>query len=267
MTTGRELTRQDPEEKLERLTTSLFIDQEALNAGIKASEEEVMTALTTFVEERSGTVEQLEGALRSQGLTLADFTETVVARTVRTEKYLAEVVLAGAETPAEQQEKLKTWLAEVEQNASIEILYEPPAEAPVLGAIAPDFTLTNLDGESVTLSQFRGQPVVVNFWATWCVPCRREMPAFQKAFDAGQEDELVILALNLEEDASLVEPFVEEFGLTFEILYDSDGAVNKLYRVTGLPRTIFVDRQGVIQNIQVGEVQETLLQGYLDTIR
>ena len=266
LTTGRELTQQDPQEKLERLSTGLLIDQEAQAAGIEASEAEVETALNAFVEERGGTVEALEAALGGQGATLADFSETVVARTVRTEKYLVEVVLAGAETPTQQQEKLTAWLSGIEENAEVEILYEPPEEAPVVGAVAPDFTLTNLAGENVSLSQFRGRPVMVNFWATWCVPCRQEMPAFQQAFQQHQAEDLVIVAINLEEDATLVEPFVDEFGLSFEILYDSDGAINKLYLVNGLPRTVFIDRQGVIQHIQVGEVQEALLQGFLGRI-
>lgn len=266
LTTGQELLRQDPEEKLERLTTALLIDQEARDAGISASEDEVAKTLTVFVEERNVSVEMLENALRAQGLTLDEFTETVVARTVRTEKYITDVVMAGVETPAEQQENLAAWLADIQKNTTVEILYEPPEEAPVLNAVAPDFTLTNLAGEAVSLSQFRGKPVVINFWATWCVPCRREMPAFQQAFETYQADDLVILAINMEEDATLVEPFVDELGLDFEILYDEDGQVTKEYQVTGLPRTLFVDPQGVIRHIQVGEVQDVLLDGFLNRI-
>ncbi len=266
LTTGRELTQQDPQEKLDRLTTSLLIDQQAQEAGITVSEAEITTALTAFVEERNSSVEGLEAALRGQGQTLDDFRENVVARTVRAEKYLMTAVLAGAETQAEQQEKLAAWLTDIQNNAKVEILYKPPAEAPTVGAIAPDFSLTNLEGETVTLSQFRGRPVVINFWATWCIPCRREMPAFQEALEAHRDQDLVILAINLEEEASRVEPFVEELGLSFEILYDSDGAINKSYQVTGLPRTVFVDRQGVIKYIQVGEVQEVYLQGFLGRI-
>ncbi|MEM7343840.1 MAG: redoxin domain-containing protein [Chloroflexota bacterium] len=266
LTTGQELTQQDPQQKLERLSTGLLIDQQAREAGILADDEIVADALEAFVAERGGTVETLDAALQSQGVTLVNFSEMVVARTVRAEKYLVEVVLADAETPNQQQEKLAAWLAGIEETAEIEILYEPPAEAPRVGAVAPDFTLTNLNGEQVSLSQFRGQPVVVNFWATWCVPCRKEMPTFQQAFEKHQGEGLVILAIDLAEDTSQVEPFVEELGLSYEILYDSDGAINRLYLVNGLPRTLFIDRQGVIQHIQVGEVQEVLLQGFLGRI-
>lgn len=92
------------------------------------------------------------------------------------------------------------------------------------------------------------------------------MPAFQRAFEQHQAEGLVILAINLEENDDLVEPFVNKFGLSFEILYDRDGAINKRYLVSGLPRTVFIDSQGVIQHIQVGEVQEVLLQEFLKRI-
>ena len=266
ITTGQELTRQEPLEKLDRLTTSLLIDQLAQVANLSASEAEVSAALNTFVEERNSSVEALEAALLAQGTSLADFNQVNVARTVRIEKYLSQVVLAGATTPAEQQQKLAAWLTDIQDNTQIEILYEPPAEAPVIGAIAPDFTLTNLAGEPISLSQFRGQPVLINFWATWCVPCRQEMPTLQRAFVEHQDEGLVILAVNQREEASLVEPFIDELGLTFEVLYDSDGFVNKTYQVTGLPRTVFIDRQGVIKHIQVGELQEVTLQGLLERI-
>jgi peroxiredoxin len=266
LTAGRELTQQNPQEKLDRLTTSLLIDQQAQTAGVAVSEAEITAALMAFVEERNSSVEALEAALRGQGYTLADFRENVVARSVRAEKYLTTVILAGAETQAAQQEKLAAWLTDIQNNAKIEILYEPPPESPTVGAIAPNFSLTDLKGETVTLSQFRGQPVVINFWATWCVPCRKEIPAFQRAFEAHQTEGLVILAVNQKEEASLVEPYVAEFDLSFEILYDADGAVSKTYQVTGLPRTVFVDRQGVIKHIQIGEIQEVVLQGLLDRI-
>lgn len=266
VTTGTELTHQDPVAKLDRLSTSFFIDQQAKAAGITVDESETKAALNTFVQERNISITALEAALASQGYSLDEFIQTNVARTARVEKFLNDVILAGAKTQAQQQEKLAAWLDEIKDNNHIEILYKPPEEAPLVGAVAPDFSLTNLNGETITLSQFRGQPVVVNFWATWCVPCRREMPAFQKAFEVHQGQGLVILALNLEEDAALVEPFVDELGLDFEILYDSQGQVRQEYQVTGLPRTLFIDRHGIIKHIQVGEVPEALLNGFLKVI-
>lgn len=157
-------------------------------------------------------------------------------------------------------------MSDLRENAAIEILYEPPEELPLIGAVAPDFTLTNLEREEVTLSQYRGRPVVINFWATWCVPCRNEMPAFQRAFEAHKKDGLVILAINFEEGEDLVRLFIRELGITFEVLYDTQAEVTKTYQVTGLPRTLFVSREGVIQHIQVGEVKEEMLAGFLEHV-
>lgn len=265
LTTGKELTQQDPVEKLERLSTTLLIDQQARQAGISATEAEIAAALENFTQTRNITTDTLQAALQQQGYTLDDFKQNL-ARTIRAEKYLTRVIFADAQTPEQQTEKLAALVTELQQNANIKILYQPPKEAPVVGAMAPNFTLTNLNGKEVSLSQFRGRPVILNFWATWCVPCRREMPALQQAFQTHQPDGLAVLAINLKEDAALVEPFVDELGLSFEILYDSQGEVNKTYTVAGLPRTIFIDRQGVIQHIQVGELQEILLQGFLGRI-
>ncbi len=265
LTTGKELTQQDPVEKLERLSTTLLIDQQAQQAGISATQAEIAAALENFTQTRNITTDTLQAALQQQGYTLDDFKQNL-ARTTRAEKYLTQVIFADAQTPEQQTEKLAALVTELQQNANIKILYQPPKEAPVVGATAPNFTLTNLNGKEVSLSQFRGRPVILNFWATWCVPCRREMPALEKAFQTHQPDGLVILAINLKEDAPLVESFVDELGLSFEILYDRQGEVNKTYTVAGLPRTIFIDRQGVIQHIQVGELQEILLQGFLGRI-
>jgi peroxiredoxin/uncharacterized coiled-coil protein SlyX len=261
LTNGRELVLQDPEGTLQGLIYSLLLDQQARQAGITATDEEVIAALNKYVTGKNISIKDLEAELERLGYTLTDF-QTNIARDVRIEKYLNELIVANPK----QQLDFSTWLRNLRKNAAIEILYEPPEKQPMMGAIAPDFTLTGLTGEQVTLSQFRGRPVVINFWATWCVPCRREMPAFQRAFETHQMDELVILAVNFEEGSDLVRPFVKELGITFEILYDSQAEVAKTYQVTGLPRTVFVDRQGVIQHIQVGEVQETLLEGLLEKV-
>lgn len=127
--------------------------------------------------------------------------------------------------------------------------------SPFVGKQAPDFTLPTLDGKEVNLSQFQGQPVLINFWATWCVPCRQEMPELVRAYEAHKEEGLVVLGLNLTYSDSLkdVEAFVNEFNMTFPVLLDKDGAVaERLFQIRGVPTSIFINRDGTIERIQVG---------------
>ena len=128
--------------------------------------------------------------------------------------------------------------------------------APIVGALPPDFRLFNLNGEEVALSGFRGQPVVINFWATWCAPCRVEMPALQSRFEKFRDQGLVVLAVDFDEPADLVAEFRDEFGLTFEILRDPGAEVQKLYRNRTYPTTFFIDPDGVIQAQHFGPMTE-----------
>ena len=109
--------------------------------------------------------------------------------------------------------------------------------------IVPDFSLQDLDGKTVTLKEFRGKVVFVNFWATWCPPCRDEMPAMQKLYKENRDKGLVMLAINFMETPNTIRPFVNEYKLTFPILLDS-GTVMVSYGVLGLPATYLIDRQG-----------------------
>lgn len=109
--------------------------------------------------------------------------------------------------------------------------------------IVPGFSLQDLDGKTVTLKEFRGNVVFVNFWATWCPPCRDEMPAMQKLYKENRDKGLVMLAINFMETPNTIRPFVNEYKLTFPILLDS-GTVMVSYGVLGLPATYLIDRQG-----------------------
>ncbi len=126
------------------------------------------------------------------------------------------------------------------------------AALPRKGYAAPDFTLQTLDGRSMTLSDLRGRAVLINFWATWCPPCRLEMPAIQQVHNQYRDQGFEILAVNLQEQNAQVSAFAEEMDLTFPILFDRDGSVTNTYLVRSLPTTFFVDRSGVIQEIIVG---------------
>lgn len=138
-----------------------------------------------------------------------------------------------------------------------------PAPAPVVGAPAPDFTLQDLAGSSVTLSSFKGQVVLINFWATWCGPCRIEMPALQRRYESFQAQGFAVLAVNLDEPITDVGAFASSFGLTFPVLLDPGATVNDLYRVRGYPTSFFVGRDGVIARQQIGVMTEGQLDDYL----
>ncbi len=120
------------------------------------------------------------------------------------------------------------------------------------GKLAPNFLLETLDGKEMRLSDLRGQPVVINFWATWCQPCRKEVPELVAAYNSYRERGLVILGVNLQEGKGIVRPFAEDFGMNFPILIDRDGEVGDEYRVLGLPTTYFVDRDGVVRSVFTG---------------
>lgn len=134
----------------------------------------------------------------------------------------------------------------------------PVATAPsvgvTVGRLAPELQLENLAGEQVRLSDLRGQPVMINFWAVWCGYCRTELPEMQEVYEAYRDRGFVILAVDVQEERSEVQPFVEELGLTFPILLDSKGEVSRSYRIRGLPTTYFVDGDGVIVDRELGPV-------------
>lgn len=127
--------------------------------------------------------------------------------------------------------------------------------APAVGALAPDFTLTDMNGKSLSLSQFRGKVVLVNFWATWCPPCRAEMPSIERLYRRLEKHKnFVLLTVNVNEDNSKdsVKAFTEETPLSFPILLDRDNRVAGRYQVNGIPQTFIIDPNGVIVQKVVG---------------
>lgn len=129
-----------------------------------------------------------------------------------------------------------------------------PPPSPREGFSAPDFTLDLLGGGQVTLSELRGQAVMINIWATWCPPCREEMPAIQTVYDDYKTQGLVVLAVNTTNQDSEADAaaFMDEYNLTFPVPLDRTGSVSQRYQLRGLPSTYFVDREGIIRTVVVG---------------
>lgn len=136
--------------------------------------------------------------------------------------------------------------------------------SPEVGALAPEFTLKDLHGNDVSLSDFRGQIVLLNFWATWCGPCREEMPTIQERYNGGG---FAILAINFGESQEKVQEYLDELGIDLPVLLDPGGSIQELYRVRGYPSSFFVDPDGVIRFIHIGELKQDDLDYYLSQLK
>ena len=159
-------------------------------------------------------------------------------------------------------EKLETlYIASVRFGDQSPYVFAPAPENATVGLaegnLAPNFTLTNIDGETVSLSDYRGQAVLINFWATWCGPCRQEMPHFNRIFLNEQARGFVVLAINEEESLEQAQEFAAEFELDFPVLLDPDGEIGRRqYNVRGLPTSYLVDGNGIIVAAYPGILSE-----------
>jgi cytochrome c biogenesis protein CcmG/thiol:disulfide interchange protein DsbE len=139
--------------------------------------------------------------------------------------------------------------------------------APHQGFSAPDFTTQSLTGEDISLSSFQGRPVLVNIWASWCLPCRKEMPAMEKIFQDYRDNGFTVLAVNAtsQDKINNVKTFVDEYQLTFPILLDEDSAIVNAYQVSAFPTSFFISADGTIQDVVVGgPMSEALLRSRVE---
>ena len=141
--------------------------------------------------------------------------------------------------------------------------------APQQGFLAPDFELETTTGGTIKLSDLRGQAVLINLWATWCPPCRAEMPAIERVYNEYKEQGFIVLAVNMtyQDTFSNIAPFVDEYGLTFAILLDKTGDVGSSYQLRSLPSSFFIDREGFIREVVIGgPMAEALLRTRVEEI-
>ena len=129
-----------------------------------------------------------------------------------------------------------------------------PGSAQV-GEPAPDFELQNLDGETVSLSELRGKPVLINFWKTTCPSCVSEMPYIQEIYEEWSDKRLVVLVINIGESSSKVEEFMQSYNLSFTVLLDTRQDVAQKYNFRYIPTTFFIDKDGIIQDRVTGPFQ------------
>lgn len=132
------------------------------------------------------------------------------------------------------------------------VLFVTTANAEVLEGPAPDFTLKSRSGENVKLSELRGEVVMINFWASWCAPCRQEMPLLEDMYKKYNDLGFVLLGVNVEEDSSKAGELLREVPVSFPILFDNKNDVTKLYKVVAMPSTVMVDRDGKMRYLHRG---------------
>ncbi|MBI1881564.1 MAG: redoxin domain-containing protein [Chloroflexi bacterium] len=208
----------------------------------------------------------LDDALRQVGATHADLTWWVRELTT-IETFTVKVIMAGA-APEERQQVYNDWLNAQRAAANIKTYLhgEEQSLLALIGEPAPNFTLTDLAGQPVALSDYSGKVVLVNFWATWCPSCLSELPDYEQVYQqhGGSAGDFVILGVNLQESQSQVEDYSTGLGVTFPVLLDTDGNVTtRQYQVTGMPGSFIIDRQGIIFYRHVGPLSAETLQAKL----
>lgn len=126
------------------------------------------------------------------------------------------------------------------------------ASTALVGEAAPDFALKSAGGENLRLSEYQGEVVMINFWATWCGPCRQEMPLLDELYGRYQRVGFQLLGVNIDDDSDKAMDMVKELGVSFPVLFDSDKSVSRRYAVEAMPVTILVDRSGTVRHVHHG---------------
>jgi len=142
------------------------------------------------------------------------------------------------------------WISRIDTGATTPETIQAPQEE----FLAPDFDLETISGSRIAIADLRGKAVILNFWASWCPPCRAEMPAFQHALEENSDIDLAILGVNATNQDSLldVENFLQEYRIGLTIPLDVNGQVSRLYQIHSLPTTFFINKQGIIKKVIIG---------------
>lgn len=256
---------------LEDLISRKMQTQDAEKAGVTISPGELDNAMKDITDRTGVSEDRLAAALDNYTLKLEDM-RGITADVLLINKYIGEYVAQGAASDEEVQTKKNDWLTTLAQTSKIDRLKASGSgPAPRVGSEAPDFTLTDLEGKEVKLSDLRGRPVLINFWATWCPPCRAEIPTLVQTYAETHKDEAgsgsppyEILGIATQSDKPTVEAFGKEFGIKFPILLDADNRITgDLYHVVPIPTSFFVDKEGIIRHIQIGPVDRAKLDQWL----
>ncbi|MSP11366.1 MAG: redoxin domain-containing protein [Chloroflexi bacterium] len=266
--------RQIQQRVLEEMINKAIGLQKAQQSGITATNQEADAEIARILKNLAVGDQQLDQALTSQDIN-RDIIRKFYRERVIVQRYISTVLAQG-----KSQQDTKTiydnWLIAERTNAKVEVFTFnrgvstdvglPPGVVARINAPAPTFTLTTPSGGKVSLKDYAGKPIMLNFWATWCPPCQAEMPFIQFAAQQFQDTGLSIIGIDLQEDPVLVSQYISRLNLTFPSLIDITGQVSNAYQVRALPTSIFINKDGVIVDIHRGQLNATQLQNYLDKI-
>lgn len=274
MAAGRGLN-EDPEtvravkrDMLDQLVDSALILEAAAGAGITATEEELDTELTTLVQQQGVNLDAVRQAAAAAGVTDAEFRAWALEQLIAMRYLLtADAQAKGKETQLRRGMPAEALAGYVAQPADVATALQTDADIRFFitgvpegvaavreGMPAPDFTVLDANSQPVTLSSLKGQPVMLNFWATWCTPCKIEMPLYADVYGQNKDQGLEILAVNVQEQLPAVQQYIAANGLPFPVILDTDGGVATIYRVRGLPTTVFVDASGIVRKVHRGAI-------------
>jgi peroxiredoxin len=249
---------------LEQIISDRMQVQDAQKASVSATADEIDSELQQIETSTGRTRAQVEEAARKYSLTLDDL-RAFISDALVIKKYKDQYVLAGAKDVQDATNKENEWFTQLSNTSRID-RFKPVGSgpAPRVGAEAPDFTLADINGKDIKLSSLRGKPVMVNFWATWCPPCRAEIPEIVKMYtETGASRSYEVLGVATQSDSATIRAFSQEFNMTFPLLPDVNGRVVSNYHVLPIPTTFFIDRDGIIRYIQTGPVTRDLMEKWL----
>jgi len=184
---------------------------------------------------------------------------------------LAGMILLGACLGQAGKQKATLTSMDVLMPTAIDVLAPTPtpspmpslSPAPIAGHPAPDFTLPDLEGDSLRLSDFRGRVVLLVFWATWCPACQAQMPAIRNAYEELRDQGFVAIGVSMREDSKRVVAFIEEHRLSFPVVIDGEGHVIQRYRVWGIPSNFLIDREGIVQRAHIGQISDAMIRDWV----
>ncbi len=245
--------------------------QAVRQAGFSITAQDVDDGVALIVKRANIAPDKLDASLRSNGLTYDDL-KTSLADIALVERFEERYLTGGSNDPKVRAARVNQWQLDLVQKATIERLRNPNnGIAPRVGTQAPDFSLKEVDGKDIQLSALRGKRVVLYVWAPWCPACRAVVPMLEEAYKSqdsnGVASRFEVVAVATQSELPSVSAFIEEFGVTFPVAMDVQDYITDLYQVGPIPTSYFIDKDGLIRAVQVGQMDASTLQQRLDAAR